>query len=121
MALSRRVLLSGKSLLFSGLQATLETTPGVDFQIVDPLPECIREAILEWQPEVLILESTLLQTDFSLSLMKDFPQLKLFGVDLEEDHLLVFSSQFSGKPTTKDLLHLLENCIVPISGFRKNN
>jgi len=108
-------------LLFSGLQATLDATPGVDFQIVDPKPDRIREAILEWQPEVLILESVLLQSNFSLSLMKDFPQLKLFGVDLEENHLLVYSSQFSGKPTTIDLLHLLDDCIEPISGFRKNN
>lgn len=108
MATMRRVLLCGKTLLFSGLQATLDGTPGVDFLTVDPLPEHIREAILEWQPEILILESALLQTDFSLSLMKDFPQLKLVGVNLEENHLLVFSSQFSSKPTISDLLQVIE-------------
>lgn len=108
MATSRRVLLCGKSLFFSGLQATLNATSGVDFKIVDPHPEHIREAMNDWKPDVLILESTLLQTDFSLSLMKDFPQLKLIGVDLEENHLLVFSSWFSSKPTTRDLLQVIE-------------
>jgi len=108
MATTRRVLLCGMSLFFSGLQATLEATPGVDFQIVAPDPKCIWEAIIEWQPEVLILESALLQSEFSLTLMKDFPQLKLVGVDLEDNHLLVFSSRFSGKPTTSDLLQIIK-------------
>lgn len=106
--MSHRVLLCGKSLLFSGLQATLETTPGVAFHIVDPDPECVRKAIIQWQPEVLILESELLQSDFSLALMKDFPLVKLIGVNLEDNHLLVFTSQFSGKPTTNDLLQVIE-------------
>lgn len=108
MATTRRVLLCGKSLLFSGLQATLETTQGVDFRIVDPDTECIREVIIEWQPEVLILESELLQSEFSLSLLKDYPQLKLVGVSLEENHMLVFSTQYSHKPRTRDLLQVIK-------------
>ena len=108
MATTRRVLLCGKSLLFSGLQATLESTPGVDFWIVAPHPLQIREAIIEWQPDILILESALLQSDFSLSVMKDFPQLKLVGIDLEENHMLVYSSLFSNEPRTTDLIQVIK-------------
>jgi hypothetical protein len=94
MATTHRVIICGKSLLFSGLIATLESTPGVDFHIVDPYLECIREAVIKWQPEVLILESELLHSAFSLTLMKNFPQLRLVGVDLDDNHLLVFFQPF---------------------------
>jgi hypothetical protein len=108
MATTRRVLLCGRSLLFSGLQATLETTPGVDFQIADPDPESIWATMVQWQPNVLILESEFLQNEFALSLLKDFPKLKIIGVGLVENQMLVFSSQLSHKPRTRDLLQIIE-------------
>jgi hypothetical protein len=108
MVSTHRVILCGKSLLFSGLKATLEATPGIDFQVVDPCLESIREVVIKWQPEVLILESELLHSAFSLSLMKNFPQLKLVGVDYGDNHLLVYFSHFSENPTTSDLLQVIE-------------
>ena len=104
----RRVLFCGNSLLISGLQASLVTVPGLDLQIVDTHPENIRERIQEWQPEVLILETRLFQCTLALVLLHDFPQLKLIGLDNEDNRLLVFSGQASLEPTSEKLLEVIE-------------
>ena len=108
MAEFRRVLLCGKSLFISGLQATLEAAPGLDLQLVDPQPDRIRERIREWQPDILILEHELLNCQSFLSLLIDFPQLKLIGLDIEDNRLLVFSGHAAYAPTTVDLLKVIE-------------
>lgn len=108
MANIRRVLLCGKSLLISGLQSTLQQAPGLDLQLVEPREERIQELIREWQPDILILENELFVRPFYLSLLKDFPQLKLIGVEIEENHLLVFSGRGACAPTTVDLLQIIE-------------
>ncbi len=104
----RRVLLCGKSLLISGLQASLVAVRGFDLQIVDAIPENIRERIEQWQPDVMILESRMFQSTFALTLLHDFPQLKLIGLDIESNRLLVFSGQASQGPTPQQLLQLIE-------------
>jgi hypothetical protein len=104
----RRVLLCGKSLLISGLHASLVAMPGLELQIVDTWPENIRERIREWQPEVLILESGLFQSALALALLHDFPRLKLIGLDIEDNYLLVFSGQVSREPTPEKLLQVIE-------------
>ena len=104
----RRVLLCGKSLFISGLQASLGLLPELGLQLVDAQPEHIREHITNWQPEVLILEAGLLKSAFSLSLLQDFPQLKLIGLDLEENRLLVFSGSSTLEPTPEELLQVIK-------------
>jgi hypothetical protein len=53
---------------------------------------------------VLILETGLLHSAFSISLIHDFPQMKLIGLDIEDNRLLVFSRSASSMTTLKDLL-----------------
>ena len=97
----------GKSLLISGLQASLQTAPGIELQLVDARPEHIRERIAAWQPEVMILEAGLLRSAFSISLLQDFPWLKLIGIEIEDNRLLVFSGTSSLEPTPEDLLQVI--------------
>jgi hypothetical protein len=104
----RRILLCGKSLLISGLQASLAASPGLDMQNVDARSENIRKRIREWQPEVLILENGLFQSAYSLKLLNDYPQLKLIVLDIEENRLLVFSGQTSQEPTPEKMLQVIE-------------
>ncbi len=104
----KRVLLCGNSLFISGLQASLEIALGLGLQWIEPQPDRIRERIKAWKPEVLILETGLLKDKFSLSLLQDFPQLKLIGLDIEENQLLVISGSASKQPTTEELLHMIE-------------
>lgn len=100
----KRVLLCGYSLFISSIQACLQDEPELTLQRVDPQPDHIRERITAWRPEVLILETALLQSSFSISLMHDFPQLKLIGLDIEDNRLVVFSGSASSMTTPKDLL-----------------
>lgn len=105
----KRVLLCGHSLYISGVQACLEAEPGLVLHQVDPQPDHIRECVLAWQPDVLILETRLLQSAFAISLLHDFPYMKLIGLEIEDNHLLVFSGSASNVTTTKDLLGLIDN------------
>ncbi len=104
----RRVLLCGKSLLISGLQASLGAVPELELQWVDTQPEHIRECILAWQPEILIFEAALFKSAFSLSLLQDYPRLKLIGLEIEDNRLLVFTGASSHEPTPEDLLQVIK-------------
>lgn len=103
----RRVLLCGTSLLISGLQASLSAEPELEVQWVEPQPERIRERISGWQPQVLILEAELLKSAVSLSLLQDFPWLKLVGIEIEDNRLVVFSGSAALEPTPADLLQVI--------------
>ena len=104
----KRVLLCGKSLFISGLLASLETVPGLELQLVDSRPEKIRKLIKAWQPDVLILETAQLKSAFSLSLLPDYPELKVIGLDIEDNRLQVFSGSVSYEPTPEQLLQVIE-------------
>ncbi len=104
----KRVLLCGHSLFISSIQACLQEEPELALQQVDPHPDQIRERILAWRPEVLILETGLLQSAFSISLMQAFPQIKLIGLDIEDNRLLVFTGQAACEPTARKLVQVIE-------------
>ena len=108
MSTIKRVLLCGHSLFISGVQACMEGEPGLVLQQVDPQPDHIRELVLAWQPDVLILETGLLQSAFAISLLHDFPQMKLIGLEIEDNRLLVFSGQAARQPTSRELLQVIE-------------
>lgn len=115
----RRVLLCGKSLLISGLIASLEAVPELDVQQVDSLPGHIRERIAAWQPDVLITETRLLQCSITLSLLQEFPHLNLIVLDIEDNRLQVFSGSTSNQPTPEELLQLIEGCGRDRDGIQK--
>ncbi len=108
MSQMQRVLLCGKSLFISGLQVTLAKAPELDLQLVEPLPESIRERIRTWAPDVLIVETELLNDTLSLSVLQDYPELKLIGLDIEDNRLLIFSRTTSYEPTPEYLLQVIE-------------
>jgi hypothetical protein len=103
----RRVLLCGKSLYMSGLQASLKAVPDLELQSVDAQPEQILELITAWQPQVLILEAGLLKSAFSLALLENYPHLKLIGLEIEDNRMLVFSGSSSYQPTPEQLLQVI--------------
>jgi hypothetical protein len=86
----------------------MESEPGLKMQMVDPQPDHIRECVLIWQPDVLILETGQLQSAFSVSLLHDFPHMKLIGLDIEDNRLLVFTGQAACEPTSRELLQVIE-------------
>ncbi len=110
MSAKRRVLICGSSLLISGVQANLGTLPELDLEVVDAQPEHIREKISIWKPEVVILETGLLQCAFPL---QDFPELKIIGLDIEDNRLLVLTGSASYEPTPEDLLRVIKERKIP--------
>lgn len=103
-----RVLLCGKSLFISGLQASLGTVPDLELEQIDSQPDHLQERITSWKPDVLILETELLRTALSLSLLPDFPRLKVIGLDIETNRLQVFSRSTSYEPTSEQLLQMIQ-------------
>ncbi len=103
----KRVLLCGTSLLIAGLQASLGNAPGLDLQRIESQPERIRARIEAWQPDVLVLEAQVLKDGFPLALLHDFPHLKLIGLDIEDNRLLLLSGSTAEKPTTEELLNVI--------------
>jgi hypothetical protein len=90
------------------MQASLCVAPDLELQLVDAQPELIRERITAWRPEVLIFEAGQLKSAFSLSLLQDFPRLKLIGLEIEDNRLLVFSGFSSPEPTPEELLQVIK-------------
>ncbi len=108
MSTIKRVLLCGHSLFISGVLACLEPDPGLVLEQVDPQPDPIRERVRAWRPDVLILECNLLQSALAISLLYDFPQMKLIGLEIDDNRLLVFSGQAAREPTSRELLQVIE-------------
>lgn len=103
-----RVLLCGKSLLISGLQSILEMSPDLELHLEGSHPERIREHIKRWKPDVLMLETEMLKNAMFLSLLQDYPQMKLIGVDIEANRLQVFSGTTSYEPTAEQLFQVIQ-------------
>lgn len=103
-----RVLLCGNTLFVACLRTILETAPNLRLQLVGPQPENIRKQIAMWNPDVLILETELIKTAMVLSILQDFPSMKLMGLDIEDHRLQVFSGSTSYEPTPEQLLQIIE-------------
>ena len=102
--LMKRVLLCGNSLFVSGLQASLRSNPGLELQQIEPVEKCILKQVKHWKPDVLIVEKVLLREKVSLSILNDYPQVRIICVDLDTNRLLVLSGTTSEHPSTEDLL-----------------
>ena len=103
----KRVLLCGNSLFVSGLQVSLGIAPGLEIRQIEPEVEYIHEYVKLWKPDVLIIEKILLREKVSLSILNDFPQVRIISIDLDENRLLVLSGLASDKPSTEDLLQMI--------------
>lgn len=102
----KRVLLCGNSLLVSGLQASLKVDPGLEIQQIEPQEDLIQN-IEVWKPDVLIIETVLLKEKVSLSILNDFPQVRIISIDLDVNRLLVLSGSTSEYPSIEDLLQVI--------------
>jgi hypothetical protein len=103
----KRVLLCGNSLFVDGLHASLEVDPGLELQQIEPKADRILERVKAWEPDVLILETGLLKDTLFLSILQDFPQVRLISLDLDDNRLLVLSGSASDQPTIEKLLQVI--------------
>jgi hypothetical protein len=103
----KRVLLCGNSLFVSGLQASLEVARGLNLQQIGPKLDLIYERVKLWRPDVLIIETVLLKDKVSLSILNDFPKVRIISVDLDENRLLVLSGLATERPSIEELLQVI--------------
>jgi len=103
-----RVLLCGNSLFVACLQTILEAKPSLNLQLVDPNPKHIRSRIAVWTPDALVLETELMKSSSVLSILQDYPHMKLIGLDIEDHRLMVFSGSSASEPTPEQLIQIIE-------------
>lgn len=103
----KRVLLCGNSLFVSGLQASLGVDPGLELKQIEPRTDQLHEYVKIWNPDVLIVEKALLKDKVSLSILSDYPKIRIISIDLDENKLLVLSGSTSEKPSMEELLQMI--------------
>lgn len=103
-----RVLLYGRSLYISGLQASLKAVPDLDIQEVEAQSDCLQERMASWKPDVLIFELNDMVQVPSLIIVKKFRKLLLIGMDIECDELLVLSGYQQHVFSSTDLVGIIQ-------------
>ena len=53
------------------------------------------------------IQPALLKEKISLSILNDFPKVRIISVDLEDNKLILLSGTMSLEPSTEDLLHMI--------------
>jgi GTP:adenosylcobinamide-phosphate guanylyltransferase len=105
----KRVVLYGKSLVMSTIGASLQGCPDIQLFLIDPSMPDVQDHLRTLRPDVVILDQSAIQSDFSVGLWKVQPELLLIGLDLMSGKALVLSSQPARLLTTTDLLQLLRH------------
>jgi hypothetical protein len=103
----KKVLLYGNSLFITGLQSSLETEAGLEVRRVKARTGLLRKQLRAAPPDTLILELGSLPGDFCLDLLKEFPRLKLIGLDTESNRLLDISVQQEAPLAAAELARLI--------------
>ena len=105
----RRVVICGKSLLLSGIGASLERRTGLNVVWFNPALAGATERLNTLRPDVVVLDLAAASLDSAIALWKAQPHLLLIGVDLAKDQALVLSGQTSAVLSADDLVELIES------------
>lgn len=96
----RRVIFYGKTMFLSGIEESLRNNPTIEsVQVDDRQPDALQTLRELMQVTVVYDASVKTLADFA-SVMKEFPNLVLIGVDPSKDSALVLSS---AQPTVLDM------------------
>jgi DNA-binding NarL/FixJ family response regulator len=110
---TRSVIVCGSHLVMSTICASLREKPGFQVQQVEGfLPEIIQELELS-PPDVILFDLAAAQPHFAIPLLRQHPTIKLIGIDLMSNAMLLFSSQQSRLLTADDLAQVIEGFIPP--------
>jgi len=104
----QRVILYGDSLILAGVRASLETTPGIEFLVLDqPLNRPLEELRLLC-PAAIIFDLGAVQPESLLSLLQQ-PDLLLIGIDPETHQALVWSGRQTAAVAVADLVSVIRS------------
>jgi hypothetical protein len=105
--LMQTIVLFGNSLVISTLGASIEGQPGLRLLRVDANRPGPDRLLGDLQPDIVIFDLSIQNTDFALSLWKDLPDLLLVGVTPGSSELLVLSGRRQQVLSVEDLLALM--------------
>jgi DNA-binding NarL/FixJ family response regulator len=103
-----KVVLYGDSVMLAGVGRSLERYPRLEVISLDASGEDALRELEDLHPEAVILDLSIVTTDFGFSLLRDHRDLLLIGLDPGGDRLLVLSGQKARSLTTEDLARLIE-------------
>lgn len=105
----QRVVIFGKSLLLSGVAASLKRRTELQVSSFDPaLPEAA-ERLAAFRPDVVVFDLASACPDSVIALWKAQPQLRVIGVDPAKDQVLVLSGETSDVLSAESLVGLIES------------
>jgi hypothetical protein len=103
----RKVVLFGSDLVVSSIGANLLDPERFQLVQIDPLLPDALYRLAAASPDVVLFDLTLAQTDFSTAVLRRNPELKLVGIDMARDTMLVISANAVRLLTIDDLLHVI--------------
>ena len=107
MAVSKCVLVYGKSLNLAGIAASLRLNANLDVRLIDPQDPHAKTKLAACVPQTIIYDLTDLPADLDLKLLQDQPDILLIGVDPSCDEVLVLTGQRSRAMTAGELASLV--------------
>lgn len=107
MAVSKCVLVYGKSLNLAGIAASLRLNANLDVRLIDPQDPHAKTKLAACVPQTIIYDLTDLPADLDLKLLQDQPDILLIGVDPSCDEVLVLTGQRSRVMTAGELASLV--------------
>jgi hypothetical protein len=104
---SRKVVLYGSDLVVSSIGTHLQDRKRFQLVQIDlPLPDALH-LIKAACPDLVLFDLTLVQSDFSTTVLRQNPGLLLIGIDLKNDKMLILSGEESRLLTTNDLFYVI--------------
>lgn len=104
----RKVVLYGSDLVVSSIGANLQDRERFRLIQIDPLLPDALHRLETIHPDVVLFDLTLVQPDFSTTVLRRYPGLLLIGIDLNKDKMLVLSGEEFRLLTQEDLVHVIE-------------
>jgi hypothetical protein len=102
----RRVILYGRSVILGTVGASLERYPNLEIiSLAFPLPG--DEELAALGPDVILFDMDIEYPDAVFSLLKNYPNLLLVGVNPDKAQIMVWSSGQASALTTQDLVQVI--------------
>jgi hypothetical protein len=106
MTTTRTILLCGNSVVLSSIGAALQWQPGLHLlQMVAPCPDA--QCMHALQPDVIIFDLVATPPALLLSLLRQSAGLRLIGLDLANDQMLLWSGEQARALETQELMQAL--------------
>jgi hypothetical protein len=92
----------------AALHSSLGAVRGLDIQRIDPRNGALLGCVRVNTPDFIIFELACMTDQTAFTLVKEFPQVDLIGLDPETHRVLILSVMKGTSPNTDDLVRLIQ-------------